>query len=332
MNRVERRTIEAIVTSACRAPSVHNSQPWQWTYDGEHLNLYADWSRQVRHGDPDRRDLEISCGAALHHAVVAASAAGFHTTVHRVPDPDDARLLASISVRETGRPPAAGALAKAIYQRHTDRRTPSSTPVPESCISQLVQVGADRGAFVVPIQGDDQTLVKDLRHLAVLLQHDDDEYVAELGQWTHALGDDGVPDTSVLAHDEEASRFSTESRFPAGVLRDRQPTEADQAPTWMVVATSSDDSMSRVRAGEALSAMLLHATTLDLVIVPFTQAVEVDATRSRLEERFLGGGKCLQLILRVAVPPAVRPPVPMTRRRSIEDVLTVREPSDLGAS
>jgi hypothetical protein len=322
------RKMEDVVTAACRAPSVHNSQPWRWTYDGESLGLFADWDRQLKYGDPDGRDLEISSGAALHHAVIAAAGEGFRVKVQRLPDPNDSKHLASMTFREVDPSPSAAVAHKAIYHRHTDRRTPSSTPVPKKVMKDLVRSGAEHGAFVVPLRtSQDETLIRDLRQLAVLLQHDDDLYLEELSHWTHSRGNDGVPDGSVLAQDVERSRFSSTTRFPAGALRDQPPTDADPVGSWILVATSSDDTLSRLRAGEALSAMLLRATMLDLAVVPYTQAVEVDATRRRLEERVLKGGSCLQLLVRVAVPPPVRPGIPMTRRRPVRDVLTISEGS-----
>jgi len=61
------------VEHALRAPSVHNTQPWRWLVDGTDgvVELYADLNRHLTATDPDRRDLLISCGAALDHLVVA---------------------------------------------------------------------------------------------------------------------------------------------------------------------------------------------------------------------------------------------------------------------
>ena len=74
--------------SAGSAPSIANTQPWHWRARGDTLELSADTSRQLNTADPEARLLTLSCGAALHHARVALSAAGWQVEVDRVPDPE----------------------------------------------------------------------------------------------------------------------------------------------------------------------------------------------------------------------------------------------------
>ena len=90
---------DEIIGFACRAPSVHNTQPWRWRLRGDRVDLIADSSRRVVHADPDGRDLMLSCGAALHHLQVAAAGLGWDTRVVRCPDSDDEHLLASATFR-----------------------------------------------------------------------------------------------------------------------------------------------------------------------------------------------------------------------------------------
>ncbi len=42
---VDADVLKAAVQLACRAPSLHNSQPWQWVADGARLHLSVDDSR-----------------------------------------------------------------------------------------------------------------------------------------------------------------------------------------------------------------------------------------------------------------------------------------------
>ena len=76
-----------ILELACRAPSLHNSQPWRWIFEGGILHLFADHARVGHHTDITGREVILSCGAALDHLQVAAAAAGWQVTVNRYPDP-----------------------------------------------------------------------------------------------------------------------------------------------------------------------------------------------------------------------------------------------------
>ncbi|MDX6584329.1 MAG: hypothetical protein QOI10_3513, partial [Solirubrobacterales bacterium] len=64
-------TVLAALELAVRAPSLHNTQPWRWRVGDESVQLYLDQARQLPATDPEGRELIISCGAALHHLLVA---------------------------------------------------------------------------------------------------------------------------------------------------------------------------------------------------------------------------------------------------------------------
>ena len=96
-----------VIELACRAPSVHNSQPWRWrVVDDATIELYADHRRQLQVSDPPGRNLALSCGAALHHGFVAAQALGLTAAIDLMPSSDDENLLAriSLSLGHTNRP------------------------------------------------------------------------------------------------------------------------------------------------------------------------------------------------------------------------------------
>src|SRR3984885_8484776 len=88
--------LTAAVQLACRAPSLHNSQPWQWIAEGAGLHLYVDRSRILPSTDKSGREAHIGCGAVLDHLRVAMAAVGWIATVERFPDPNRLDHLASI--------------------------------------------------------------------------------------------------------------------------------------------------------------------------------------------------------------------------------------------
>jgi hypothetical protein len=76
----------------------------------------------------------------------------------------------------------------------------------------------------------------------------------------------------------------------------------DEASVAMLLSTSSDDRLSRLRAGEALSAVLLEATRIGMVSRVESAVVDADATRQELERRLLHGTSSPQILVCVGWP------------------------------
>jgi hypothetical protein len=130
-----------------------------------------------------------------------------------------------------------------------------------------------------------------------------------------AVADDtGVPAGNLL-RDPVATGAGTARRFAEGLL-EQVDSRGDDGASLQVLGTASDDPLSQLRAGEAASAVLLHATTLGLATCPLSQPLEVDATRIAIRDTVLGGTLSPQLVLRIGWAPA-GPDLPSTPRRPI---------------
>lgn len=138
--------LAGLVELACRAPSVANSQPWAWGVQPGVVWLEADDRRRLTDTDPDGRDLVISCGAALHHAQVAALALGWEPRVRRTGDVGPA--LARLDLAPA--PPRAEGVA-ALLERTTDRRRFTSWPVPGERVAALAAAASSWGGRALPI-------------------------------------------------------------------------------------------------------------------------------------------------------------------------------------
>ncbi len=311
------------VQRALRAPSVHNTQPWRWRITDGAVELHADPTRHLVATDPDQRDLVLSCGAALHHLRVALAAAHLAARVHRLPDPDDRRHLATVTVR-TGEPePGFAGLHRALDDRHTDRRRFGDTPVADTDIAALVAAATVHGATLHPVTDPgarrrlDETLAD-----ARSRQRFADGYAAELTIWSHryTAARDGVP-AQARPH---GSRTAPGLRpFPTGQLTDPGPVGSDRS-VLLVLTTVDDEVLDRLLAGEATSAVLLTATRRGLATTPLSQAQEVAATRRRLASSVLRSPDHPQLVIRVGHPgPGPGAPGP-TPRRTLGSVLLRR--------
>jgi hypothetical protein len=216
------------VEHALLAPSVHNTQPWRWRIIGDTIQLHADWNRHLIATDPGRRDLHISCGAALHHLLVALAAQGLEAQVDRLPDPEDPGHLATVTVRRGAGHPADATLFPAIDRRRTDRRRMSHRPVPAELLRVLTEKSRDAGATLLPVVAG--TAMRD--RLATALaeaarrQQFAAGYSTELELWTrrYAAARDGVPAASIASPPIGAQGDSPLRRFPHGRLS--QPRHA----------------------------------------------------------------------------------------------------------
>ncbi len=322
---VDSGTVHAALELAGRAPSVHNTQPWRWQLGSAAIHLYADCARWLPATDPDARDLLMSCGAWLHHLRMALAASNIGVTVDRLPDPDDPDLLAVVALR----PGAEGsdlALASeqvaAIGVRQSDRRIFGEWPVPPAFLAQLVDSAAEQGAVLRAVTEplDQQTLAIALRTAEV--EHADTVgYEAELRTWTGLATPGGPVGIPAGVIPTSGSRAGTPARRFAGgdldgaVGVDGAGTATDAA-TVLILGTSSDDRLSHLRAGEAVSAVLLRATTLGLGSSVLSEPLELAGTRELVRDEVLGGTLSPQLVLRIGWPPAAGPVPLRTARRS----------------
>jgi hypothetical protein len=185
----------------------------------------------------------------------------------------------------------------------------------------LSTAGEEWGARVIPLQGESlKNEILTLTRRADELQQRNPSYVSELNTWTTYWADEGVPVGHIPREESVAGSDALNRRFRNGVMAD--PVREDEPPGdgLLIISTSSDDPLSRVRAGEALSAVWLRATQEGLALVPLSQATEVGETRRVLQDKVLGETSISQILVRVGWLPLDRKPLPPTPRRDLEDI------------
>jgi hypothetical protein len=321
----DRPPVADILSLACRAPSVHNSQPWRWRAEGNRVDLFADYRRQLVYADPSRRDLMISCGAALHHLQVAAAGLGWRTRARRLPDASDERHVASVLLRPSTPSPQEVDLLGALARRRTDRRRFTSWPVPPERLNTLASIGGSWGAQVLPVPGEaTREQLRRLTRRAERVQQRNQRYIAELAAWMDGSAPEGIPAAHLPVRRGEDPGEAVYRRFPGGTLVEGDSGPGEPGEGMLLVCTSSDDPISRIRAGEALSAVWLQATLDGLSLVPLSQAVEVDETRRELQTGILGDLAFPQILLRIGWPASSHGDLAPTPRRPIDEVLEVR--------
>ena len=306
-------TVRAAVALAVRAPSVHNTQPWDWRFGGRTVELRADSGRRLRHADPDGRDLLVSCGCVLHHFTVAAAALGWAARIERLPEPG---VLARIVLVPHDTRDGDIALAAAIPRRRSDRRRFAGRPLLVRDEVLIAKSATDHGAVLRFV--DEAPQLSALTAAAVEargLHRADAAYGIELAAWSgRRYAPDGVPAQNAI----RATAAPWVRDFADAMLPD---TEGPDGAVLSVLATAADEPADRLRAGEAASAVLLTATRLNLATCLVTELLEPAATRGLVRDCVLGGALEPQLVVRAGYLPEGAGPLPATPRRPIGEVL-----------
>ena len=330
--------VRTVVELASLAPSVHNTQPWRFTWDGRTLSVFEDPSRALPVLDPSGRERVLSCGAAVLLARIAFAELGWAVDAAVRPRQDDPHLVARLTV--TGRREATEeehALAQAVPRRTTDRDPFDTRRLPESARAAIAAAAEAEGAWTrfVGDESDDAAV-----ELQVLLSHADDSqrsdpaYLAELAAWRRDREAEGIParalpsvpvelrGSSWVPRDFRAGEAADEAAGapaarPAGGGPAGDPPPAEH-PDVLVLGTPGDGPDDWVTAGQALARVLLRATVDGIAAQPLTQVLEVPVLRARMRH-VLGVVGHPQILLRLGYGHAG----PTSRRRAVDDVLTV---------
>jgi nitroreductase len=325
--------VTRVIAIAARAPSLHNTQPWNWRVDGGHLELRADPDRQLQVADPDGHSLRVSCGAALALAELAFRAEGWLLRTDRLPDPDEPDLLARLSEPSPHRStPADRDRVQAADRRYSERRPFLHRAVSPELVEALRAAADGAGVHAhFPVREDETLNLAVAVSWADRVERNDSAYVAELSRWLHdadvhnKVPTDGVPTAAIphvtAGHPRHADIPLRD--FEVGVSgREQIAADVDEHPLIAVLLTESDAPREQLAAGEAMMRLMLHAESAGLASCPLSQAVDLPAFRSRVQT-LMGWTGYPQMMLRLGYPPPGQPPHARSPRRSVADQLTV---------
>jgi nitroreductase len=322
---VDTDLIKCAVELASRAPSLHNTQPWQWVTDGNELRLHLARGRIVRHTDSSGREALISCGAMLDHVRVALAAAGRRSTIERFPNPDHPEHLATLTLSALDYPAdSLQLIADAIVLRRTDRlpfRAPTDFGRVESVLRQALAPTKVR--LDVLVDEDRPDLVEASR-VSEVARRFDTGYHADLDWWTAPFGlDSGIPRTALPSVPEADRGRDINRHFPVGPYRDRRTSITHDESTVLALSTPDDSRAAALECGEALSQVLLECTLAGLATCTVSHLTEIASARTVLAE-LIGHAGVPQLLIRVGKVPVFDQGAPLTPRRPITDILWVR--------
>jgi hypothetical protein len=331
---VDIEVLKKAVLLACRAPSVHNSQPWRWVVEDDPekstVHLFVDRRRTVTATDPSGRQAILSCGAVLDHFRIAMTAAQYQTSITRFPNPNDPSHLATVEFSPIDHvTEAQQKRVKAMLQRRTDR-LPFGPPENWHLFEPILRSTFDEDVAMLDVLSDDQRPhLVEASQLSEALRRDDPSYHVELQWWTSSFVlTQGMPPSALLSVTERR-RVEIARDFPIRSHQDRRP-EMDADRSRILVLSTPDDTRTDVlRCGEVLSTLLIECTMAGMATCTLTHLIESEECRD-IVRGLIGRRGEPQVLIRVgAAPPMESIPAP-TPRRSLDSVLQIRQMPEKG--
>src|SRR6266571_62881 len=258
--RIAPRTVTAMLATASRAPSVHNTQPWRFAVGWHAIDLYADPERKLAQ-DRDGREMLISCGAALFGLRLAVRGLGYLPAVRLFPDRAQPALLARVALGPQA--PATAAerrMLVALPHRHTHRGAFDPGPLPAGLLPGLQHNALAEGVTLALVETPGRYgKLADLAAEAARMRAHSAGARAEIRRWSRTPGSpsrDGVP--AAAAGPGRLAQRDFDLGRHCGLLPAPGPDEPPPAATAVLV-TAGDSRLDWLRAGQALHRVLAPA-------------------------------------------------------------------------
>jgi nitroreductase len=306
-----------VLAAACAAPSLHNSQPWLFAVLPDRIEIRLDPARRLRAADPDGREQRLAIGAAVFNARLALARLGVRPLVTLCPRQHPGVEAVITRGGSGGLSTTDEPLARAILQRHTNRKPFSDAVVSAQDRSHLAHAAELESGWLAVISDPEQRArLHALLSSANADMMADPDYREELAHWVgRATGLDGVPLSAAgpapASHDPWTIRD-----FGAGRAPQRLPgKDFESEPLLVVLASHIDGPYSQLQSGQALQRVLLTATSLGLSVSFLSQLIEVTRTRGDLH-RLIGPTLYPQAVLRIGYgsPVVATPRLPLASR------------------
>ena len=235
---------------------------------------------------------------------VAVRAQGRRAHLQLLPDPDDPWFLGRVIV---GAPLAVtseeATLAHAIPQRRTDRSALSGQTLNSGVREEIRRATQREHSWAVFVDdGTRRRALQELTGRAHAAQQADDAFRAEWGRWVGTEDDrgGGLAREVLRRSARPDGRWLLRDFGAAGDPDDERPAARTDDPALLVLATTLDQPLAHLQAGQALQHVLLLATVRGLAASFVAPPLEVAETRAELRG-LLGGALWPQAMLRLGV-------------------------------
>lgn len=219
------------------------------------------------------------------------------------------------------------ALMRAVAERRTNRKRYLERPVPPDEVQALHDTAALQGAWMVRLTPDQKRAIATLVEQADELQFGDPAFREELASWLTPFASrrkDGIPFVEKEYGSGLPFALMRALRSPhlGEDVGHQEERSVLSSPVVAVLGMMGDDAADWLAFGEALEAVLLHATHLGLSAAFLNQVLEIPELRGKVAQIVDQPGYPL-MVLRLGYPS--EPIHHAAPRRGVEDVLVIAD-------
>ena len=309
-----------LVHHATLAANSHNTQPWLFSGDRDHVTIRPDLSRATPVVDPDNHHLFASLGCAAENLSLTASASGRSNAFDFLQGEDEVRIgLGSNST-------APDRLFEAIYDRQCTRSTYDARPVLSEDLKALEASARMAGCSLMLVT--DKSRMEQILELilaANTAQIDDPAFVSELKHWLRFNATDAITHSdglySACSGNPTMPGWVANLVFGLAFTAESENAKcAEQVRSsagFAVFVSDKDDKGHWVQAGRSYQRFALAATALGIRHAFLNQPVEVARYRPELSALLGIGDRRPDLVVRFGYANAM----PRSLRRPVSDVI-----------
>ena len=315
-----------IVSSAIKAPSGHNTQPWIFRHFESSVEIHPDFSRSLPVVDGNHRELYISLGCAAENFCIAAREFGYLVKFSIEMDENShAYIKLDLDKCECTKDP----LYEQIGKRQTNRSVYKQNIIPREKIVELQNIELHRGITLRIFEKGSpgfETL-KDMVVKGNEIQMNDPAFKAELLSWIrfnkkHVRENNngltyevmGTPATPVFIGKLVVKSFLTPKN------QNKTDIEKINSSSHLVLFSIEQNNPENwVLLGMNLQRFLLETTRLGIASAYLNQPCEVESVSVELQSQLSLKNETPALLLRIGY----ANPLPYSPRKDVSEVIRV---------
>ena len=310
-----------MVQYATKAPSGHNTQPWQFAIEQDTITITPVLAKSLPEVDPHNRELFISLGCAAENLRIAASHFGYTTSTAV-----SAEGIITIALsKSTGA--SADPLFEQIPKRQTNRSLYDGRAIPQETLDRLLDALPATGTHLrtwAVNAPEVETLTRAVMD-GNTYQMNDKGFKKELLSWIRFNKRHSEQTSDGLSYAVMGApnlpRWITKPIITL-MLKGKTQNKADRkkiasSSHLLLLSTDEDTIPAWIALGGTLQRTLLALTSQDIANAYLNQPCEVPELREQLRNQLLSGKQYPQILLRIGY----AKPMPYSKRKPMEEVV-----------